>query len=168
MSDPLIRTTTRSAVVSRLVLALAVTALSAAASSTATRLPAGVATLDELAGDWKTAAELEQFPSIHNFSGQMLVNKDLASISWLASPPFSQAFHSGALRLNGKVPVAQRFRWYPYQAVRSGAADGLAIETVNRMVFDTRGVLWHITVSNTQSRELSGKLSLEVIGAIAS
>ena len=113
-------------------------------------LPAGVPTLDEMAGDWKTPAELEQFPSIHNFDGQMLVNKDLASISWLASPPFSQGFHSGALRLDGKVPVAEKFRWYPYQAVRSGAWDGLAIETVNRMVFDARGVLWHITVSNTQ------------------
>jgi hypothetical protein len=89
-------------------------------------LSAGVPTLDEMAGDWKNREDLEQFPSIHNFNRQMLVNQDLASISWLASPPFSQAFYSGALKLNGKVPVAERFRWYSYQAVRLSALDGLA------------------------------------------
>ena len=35
------------------------------------------------------------------------------------------------------------------------------------MVFDARGVLWRITVSNTQPGELSGKLSLDLIGAIS-
>ena len=153
--------------VSFLAIWLAGAVLSSAAASSAIPLPVGVPTLDEMAGDWKTPAELEQFPSIHNFNGQMLVNKDLASISWLASPPFSQGFHSGALKLDGRVPVAGRFQWYPYQAVRSGALGGLAIETVNRMVFDARGVLWRITVSNTQPGELSGKLSLDLIGAIS-
>ena len=102
-------------------------------------LPPGVVTLDDLAGDWKSRAELEQFPSIHNFDAELLVNKDFASVSWLASPPFSQGFHSGAFKLNGRVPVAEKFKWFPYQAVRAGAADGLAIETINRMVFDDRG-----------------------------
>ena len=157
----------RNAWVAILAIRLAGAVLSSAATSPAIPLPVGVPTLDEMAGDWKTPGELEQFPSIHNFNGQMLVNKDLASISWLASPPFSQGFHSGALKLDGRVPVAGRFRWYPYQAVRSGALAGLAIETVNRMVFDGRGVLWRITVSNTQPGELSGKLSLDLIGAIS-
>src|SRR5512142_2323332 len=127
---------TRNVAVNLLALALTGTVLSAVPAFAAIALPAGVPTLDELAGDWKTPAELEQFPSIHNFNGQMLVNKDFASISWLASPPFSQGFHSGALKLDRKVPVASKFRWYPYQAVRSGSAGGLAFETVNRMVFD--------------------------------
>src|SRR6266446_3524138 len=130
-------------------------------------LPAGVPTLEEMAGDWKNRTELEQFPSIHNFNGQMLVNKDLASVSWLASPPFSQCFHSGVLEVNGKVPVAEKFRWYPYQSVRSGSVDGLAIETVNRMVLDARGVLWRITLSNTEAGVLSGKISLGLIGAVS-
>src|ERR1039458_7942360 len=157
----------RNAWVSMLAVWLAGAVLAAAATSPAIVLPTGVPTLDEMAGEWKTPAELEQFPSIHNFNGQMLVNKDLASISWLASPPFSQGFHSGALKLDGKVPVAERFRWYPYQAVRSGSAGGVALETINRMVFDARGVLWRITISNTQPRALSGKLSLDLIGAIS-
>lgn len=145
---------------------------SAASAQTAARpaaspLPPGVPTLEEMAGDWKDRAELEQFPSIHNFNGQMLVNKDLASISWLASPPFSQGFHSGVLKVNGKVPLAEKLRWYPYQAVRSGSLDGLAIETVNRMVFDSRGVLWRITLSNAEAGALSGKLSIDLIGAIS-
>jgi len=130
-------------------------------------LPPGVPTLDDLASDWKPRTELEQFPSLDNFNGQMLVNKDLASVSWLASPPFSQEFHSGALKVNGKVPVADKFRWFPYQAVRTSVRDGLAIETVNRMVFDARGVLWRITFSNVQAGVLSGQLSLDLIGAIS-
>lgn len=123
--------------------------------------------LDDLAGDWKNREDLEQFPSIYNFNGQMLVNKDTASISWLASPPFSQGFHSGALKFNGKVIVAQKFRWYPYQAERSGAADGLAIKTTNRMVFDERGVLWRITLSNDRATALNGTLSVDLIGVIS-
>jgi ribonuclease PH len=81
---------TRNALINRLTLALALagTVLASAATHGSVPLLAGVPTLDEMASDWKNAAELEQFPSIHNFNGQMLVNKDFASISWLASPPF--------------------------------------------------------------------------------
>jgi len=130
-------------------------------------LPAGVPTLDEMAGDWKNRAELEQFPSIHNFDAELLVNKDFSSVSWLASPPFSQGFHSGVFKLNGKVPLAEKFRWFPYQAVRSGVTDGLAIETVNRMVFDDRGVLWRITLSNTQPAAVTGTISVDLIGDVS-
>ncbi|HVM47700.1 MAG TPA: hypothetical protein VMU04_06720 [Candidatus Acidoferrum sp.] len=148
-------------------IAAALLATGSLAAPATCALPAGVPTLDEMAGDWKTPAQIEQFPSIHNFNGQMLVNKDLASISWLASPPFSQGFHSGALSLDGKVPAAGKFRWYPYQAVRSGSSGGLAIQTINRMVFDARGVLWRITLSNAQPGELNATLSLDLIGAIS-
>jgi len=133
----------------------------------AVRLPAGMPTLDDLAGDWKGRAELEQLPSIHNFKSELLVNKDFASASWVASPPFSQGFHSGVFRLNGAVPVAERFRWYPYESVRAGSAGGLALETVNRMVFDDCGVLWRITLSNTQPREINAQVSIDLIGAIS-
>jgi hypothetical protein len=131
-------------------------------------LPPGVPTLDEMAGDWKTTAEIVQYPSIHNFNGELLVNKDFASVSWIASPPFAQGLHSGVLKINGKVPVADRFRWYPYQSVRAGQAEGVAIETINRMVFDDRGVLWRITLSNAQAVAVSGQISIDLIGAISS
>ncbi len=130
-------------------------------------LPAGVPTLDDMAGDWKNRTELEQFPSIHNFDAELLVNKDFASVSWLASPPFSQGFHSGVLQLNGRVPVAEKFRWFPYEAVRSGAANGLDMETVNRMVFDDRGVLWHTTFSNTLPAAVTATISVDLIGDIS-
>jgi hypothetical protein len=130
-------------------------------------LPDGVPTLDEMAGDWKNRTDLEQFPSIHNFDAELLINKDFTSVSWIASPPFSQGFHSGVFKLNGKVPVAENFRWFPYQAVREGSADGLAIETVNRMIFDDRGVLWRITLSNTQPSEVTGTVSVDLIGDIS-
>ena len=70
--------------------------------------------------------------------------------------------------LNGKVPVVEKFRWFPYQAIRAGTADGLAIETVNRMVFDDRGVLWRITLSNTEPTEVAADVSIgELIGDIS-
>ena len=130
-------------------------------------LPAGAPTLDELASDWKRRTDLEQFPSLHSFNTELLVNKDFASVSWVASPPFSQGSHSGVFKLNGKVPIAEAFRWYPYQAVRKGAADGLTIETVNRLVFDDRGVLWRITLSNAQPSAVKAKMSLDLVGAIS-
>ncbi len=111
--------------------------------------------------------ELAQYPSIHNFKTELLVNKDFTSVSWVASPPFSQGFHSGILKLNGKVPLVERFRWYPYQSVRAGSAGGLAIQTINRMVFDDCGVLWRVTLSNTQPTDLTGKVSIDLIGAIS-
>jgi hypothetical protein len=129
--------------------------------------PAGVPPLDDLASDWKDRTDLEQFPSLHNFNTELLVNKDFASVSWVASPPFSQGFHSGTLKLNGKVPIVERFRWYPYQAVRRGAANGLTLETINRMVFDDRGVLWRIALSNTQPARVTGTVSIDLIGSIS-
>jgi hypothetical protein len=138
----------------------------AAAAATCPR-PDGVPALDELAGDWKTRDELAQYPSLHNFRSELLVNGDFASVSWVASPPFSQGFHSGVLRLNGKVPLAEKFKWYPYQSVRAGSAEGLAIETLNRMVFDERGVLWRINLSNTQPAEITATVTIDLIGAIS-
>ena len=147
--------------------ATAIFASSGGAVAAQVKLPAGVPTLDQLASDWKSRAELEQSPSIHNFKSELLVNRDFASVSWVASPPFSQGFHSGVLRLNGKVPVADKFKWYPYQSVRAGSADGLAIETLNRMVFDDCGVLWRITFSNTLPTESTAQVSIDLIGAIS-
>ena len=136
-------------------------------SQTITR-PQGVPSLDDLSGDWKTPDELAQYPSIHNFKAELLVNKDFTSVSWVAAPPFSQAFHSGVLKLNGQVPLAEQFRWYPYQAVRSGSAGGLTIQTVNRMVFEDCAVLWRVNLSNTQPAEVSSQVSIDLIGAISS
>jgi len=138
-----------------------------ASGSPALALPEGVPTLDNLAGDWKMREELAQYPSIHNFRAELLVNKDFTSVSWVASPPFSQGFHSGALKLNGQVPLVERFRWYPYQAVRVGSAGGFAIQTVNRMVFDDCGVLWRVTLSNPRAAQVTGKVSIDLIGALS-
>ena len=146
---------------------LACTGLNTAVAAQKFPLPAGVPTLDNLASDWKNRTELEQFPSVYNFKCGMHVNKDFASVSWLTSPPFSQGFHSGTLRLNGKVPLVEKFRWYPYQSVRAGSADGLAIETVNRMVFGSNGILWRITLSNTSPAKFTGQASVDLISAIS-
>jgi hypothetical protein len=147
--------------------AFAISGLLQSAAADKCPLPKGVPALDALASDWKPRDELAQYPSIHNFKTELLVNGDFASVSWVASPPYSQGFHSGVFRLNGKVPIAEKFRWYPYQSVRAGEADGLAIETLNRMVFDDRGVLWHITLSNTQPADISAKISIDLIGAVS-
>ena len=151
--------------------ALAVLALQSgfnpAPAAPAFPLPAGVPSLDALAGDWKQRDDLAQFPSIHSFKSELLVNQDFASVSWVAAPPFAQGFHSGVLKLNDTVPVAKQFRWFPYQSERAGNSGGLAIDTLNRLVFDDCGVLWRITLSNTQPTEVTGKVSIDLIGAIS-
>jgi hypothetical protein len=70
--------------------------------------------LDDVAGEWIAAAELEHLPSMRNQRGQGHVNHDLASLSWLASPPYSFGYHTGLLRLDGAVLPAQLCRWKPW------------------------------------------------------
>ncbi len=79
----------------------------------------GVPDLDDVAGEWVDARDLAHLPSLRNQWGQGHVNYDLASMSWLAAPPYTFGYHTGALRLNGSVPQAQRFRWKPWGVQRS-------------------------------------------------
>ena len=126
-----------------------------------------IPTLDELASDWLPQSQLGHYPSIHNFHGALLTNKDLLSVSWLVIPPFSQAYHSGTLYVNGEVHTADEFRWYAYQALRRKRLDDLEIETTTRMLFEDKGVLFRIKLKNHSDQEQELSLRVDLVGVVS-
>ena len=126
-----------------------------------------VPALDELAGDWLPFSQIAHYPSVHNFHGTLLCNKDLLSVSWLVIPPFSQSYHSGALYINGKIHTADQFRWYPYQALRRKWIDGLEVETTTRMVFEDNGVLFRIKLKNLRYEKQELDIKIDLVGIMS-
>ncbi|HOF20984.1 MAG TPA: hypothetical protein PLO24_06995, partial [Bacteroidales bacterium] len=96
-----------------------------------------------------------------------LLNRDMTSLSWFVSAPYSGGYHTGTLRINGKTPKAKMWRWQPYQGLRKGDIDGFDILSSTRMLFDRDAVMWQVDISNsdTVSRDLS--IELDLIGFIS-
>ena len=46
-----------------------------------------IPSLEELSGVWVSSDTVEMEPSIRNFRGQALLNRDMTSISWFVSAP---------------------------------------------------------------------------------
>src|SRR6188508_2650932 len=63
-----------------------------------------IPTLEQASGKWVAADTTAMEPSIRNFRGQALVNRDMTSISWFASAPYSGGYHTGVMKINGEVP----------------------------------------------------------------
>lgn len=126
-----------------------------------------IPTLDELSSDWLSQSQLGHYPSIHNFHGALLTNKDLLSVSWLVIPPFSQAYHSGTLYIDGQVHTADEFRWYAYQALRRKRLEDLEIETTTRMLFEDKGVLFRIRLKNVGDKEEQLDLRVDLVGIVS-
>src|SRR5688572_14109575 len=72
-----------------------------------------IPSLEKISGDWVASDTVAMEPSLRNFRGQALVNRDMTSISWFASAPYSGGYHSGVLKINGEVPAVQTYRWKP-------------------------------------------------------
>ena len=123
--------------------------------------------LDEVGGIWVSADTADMEPSIRNFRGQALTNRDLASVSWFASAPYSGGYHTGVLRINGKTPKVSMFRWLPHQAIRKGEMDHWKLFSTVKMVPDDNAIMWRVDIANdtTVARELD--LSLDMIGFIS-
>ena len=126
-----------------------------------------VPTLEELSGIWVSVDTVDMEPSVRNFRGQALVNRDLTSISWFASAPYSGGYHTGTMKLNGKVPKVSKFRWQPYQALRQGSLDNWTIQSSTRMLFQKDAIMWKVEITN--SEEVSRDLNIEsdLIGFIS-
>ena len=92
--------------------------------------------LDDFTGDWIDRSELAHLHSLRNQWGQAHVNGDLTSISWLAMPPYVGGYHTGVLRVDGRVPAADRFSWAPWGVLREARIDGLCVLTDTRMAFE--------------------------------
>ena len=123
--------------------------------------------LEQVGGIWVSADTVDMEPSLRNFRGQALLNRDMTSVSWFVSPPYSGGYHTGTLRLNGKTPRASMFRWLPHQAVRRGGTDDWKVFSTVKMVPDENGMLWEVSVMNEADSTRSLDLSLDLIGFIS-
>jgi hypothetical protein len=126
-----------------------------------------IPSLEEVSGVWVSADTADMEPSIRNFRGQALLNRDMTSLSWFVSAPYSGGYHTGVLRINGQAPKASIFRWLPHQAIRKGTLDDWKVLSTVKMVPDQDVVMWQVYVINDSdvSRELD--LSLDMIGFIS-
>ena len=135
--------------------------------SVQTGLSHAIPSLEELSGVWVSTDTVVMEPSIRNFRGQALLNRDMTSISWFVSAPFSGGYHTGTLRVNGKTPGANSWRWQPYQALRKGSIDNLDFLSSTRMLFEKDAVMWEVEITNSDTVTREANLELDLIGFIS-
>ena len=123
--------------------------------------------LDKISGIWVSADTMAMEPSLRNFRGQAVCNRDMTSISWLASAPYSGGYHTGILKINGEVPMASMFRWQPYQALRKTQWKGLELYSSTRMLPDEDGLLWRIEITNATNEIKQVDVAIDVIGFVS-
>lgn len=126
-----------------------------------------IPSLEDLSGIWVSDDTADMEPSIRNFRGQALVNRDLTSISWFVSAPYSGGYHTGTIRVNGQTPKVSTFRWQPYQALRKGSSDSLDIQSSTRMLFEKDAVMWTVEIKNNTSKVKNVKVDIDMIGFIS-
>ena len=126
-----------------------------------------VPSLESVSGVWINADTLGIEPSVRNFRAQALLNRDMASIGWFASAPYSGGYHTGVLRVNGKAPLAQLYRWYPWQALRKATEPTYKIASAVRMIPDNNGMMWEITITNSTAKAQQYHIEQDLIGFIS-
>lgn len=114
-----------------------------------TTTPPGVPPLDELVGAWIDRTELAHLPSLRNQAGQAHANADLSSLSWIAFPPFSVGYHTGALRIDGRVVPATEYQWSPWGVRRANRTGAIHAETDARLGYERSAVLWRHSFTNS-------------------
>ena len=111
-----------------------------------------IPSLEELSGIWVSADTVAMEPSIRNFRGVALLNRDITSLSWFVSAPYSGGYHTGIMQINGKTPMVEQFRWQPYQSLRKGSIDKLLIESSTRMLFNKDAIMWKVDITNNDTK----------------
>ncbi len=90
-----------------------------------------IPSLGEMASIWAKCDTIAFLPSIRNFRAQAIANRDMTSISWFNSPPYSGGYHTGTMKLDditidlsldviaflGKYETNWQW-WYPLPSVR--------------------------------------------------
>jgi len=122
--------------------------------------------LEEVSGIWVSPDSVDMEPSVRNFRGQALVNRDITSVSWIAAAPYSGGYHTGVLKINGKVPLAEVWRWQPWQALRRGNIDSLTVLGTTRMPVGQDAIMWTVDLVNHSAQEQQLALDLDLIGFI--
>jgi hypothetical protein len=82
----------------------------------------------------------------------------------MASAPFSQGYHTGTLRMDGRTLIANKFKWSAYQAERFKNENELIIHSQTRMVFEDRGVMWQIDFKNDGETVKEFEIEIDLIG----
>ncbi|MGN6177956.1 MAG: hypothetical protein ACTHNW_02180, partial [Mucilaginibacter sp.] len=146
-----------------------ITCLSLASFAQAPRkaIYANVPSLDEVSGIWINADTLAMPPSVRNFRGNALLNKDMTSLSWFVSAPFSGGYHTGVIRVNGDAPHARLFRWQPWQALRKATEANYKMSTAVRMLPDHNVLMWEVTISNPTKKAQEYHVEQDLIGFIS-
>lgn len=123
--------------------------------------------LDEMSSIWISRDTLAIQPTLRNLRAQAILNNDMTSISWFASAPYSGAYHTGSMRVNGNTVYANDFKWSAYGSERRVNLDSLSIHSTTRMVFEDNGVLWKVRFENNTSKNIKIELDQDVIGFIS-
>ena len=123
--------------------------------------------IEEVAGDWVSADTIAMEPSLRNFRGQAVLNRDLTSISWFASAPYSGGYHTGILKINGQVPLVNAFRWQPWQSLRKSNFDGFEAVSSTQMIAEKNGILWRVEITNKTNETKPLNIDLDLIGFIS-
>jgi hypothetical protein len=126
-----------------------------------------IPSLDKISGEWVSADTVAMEPSLRNFRGQAVANRDLTSISWFASAPYSGGYHTGVMRVNGEVPMVSMFRWQPYQTLRKSNWKGYELLSSTRMLPEEDGFVWRVEIKNTNTSVDTLSVDLDVIGFIS-
>ncbi len=126
-----------------------------------------IPTLEEVSGIWVNADTVTMTPSLRNFRAQALLNLDMVSVSWFASAPYSGGYHTGVMRINGKSPRAQLFRWYPWQALRKVSQPTYDMATTTKAIPEKNGIMWEITITNTTNKTQKYAIEQDLIGFIS-
>jgi hypothetical protein len=137
--------------------------------------PAGVPSLDEMAGDWRPMKDVANPPDVNNFHDMLIINRDLTSFfcnpeDWLwgwGDEKWSAGYPLVTLTIAGKEYPAAECRWYPYRALRRNPdCDGLAVETDTRMINEQRAVLVRVQITNPSGTKTNVDLALSVSGSL--
>ena len=126
-----------------------------------------IPTLDEMSSVWISSDTIANYPTLRNFRAQAITNRDLTSISWFASAPFSGGYHTGTMKVNGEIVITDQYKWSVFGSERAANFEGLDIVSNARMVFEDNGVLWNINFNNSTNAEIVIDVSLDVIGFIS-
>ena len=137
--------------------------------------PAGVPSLDEMAGDWLPMKDVANPPDVNNFHDMLIINRDLTSFfcnpeDWLwgwGDGKWSAGYPLVTLTIAGKEYPAVECRWYPYRALRRNSdCGGLAVETDTRMINEQRAVLVRVQIANPSTTKTNVEFALSVSGSL--
>ncbi len=66
-------------------------------------IQANIPSLEEVSGIWINADTISMTPSVRNFRGQAQLNRDMSSLSWFASAPYSGGYHTGVIACKREI-----------------------------------------------------------------